>query len=146
MSCLVNTTVLTLLMAVSTAFAQSYICAVDAATGFSYDKVLRQWSSVNFKAVSKYVISRTKDQSSAWKVTETGESIPTTFCKQDFDRDGELRCIGLEEVFLFNRKSMRFMTTNTMGYWNEGSLQNVFPNRNEGSLTPAISIGRCTLL
>lgn len=147
MHLLLNLIVLAQLVAVApSALAQSYVCAVDAATGFAYDKATRQWKSADFKPDSKYVISRTKEQSHAWQVTETGASVPTAFCEKGFTDDGELGCSGLGYEFFFNRKSMRFLKAYMIGYWNEESMRAISPKRREGDDTPALLIGRCTSL
>lgn len=129
------------------AFAQnSYLCAEDMITGFSFDRGTHQWKSAEFRAQAKYIITSSTEPSRKWEVKETGSSFPIGFCEKDFDDDGKLRCKGIGKDFLFNRKSMRFLTTYTVGYWNEDSLRNIAPNRREGDDTPGMAIGRCTVL
>jgi hypothetical protein len=131
---------------VSASAQNSYVCVEDLATGFSFDRSQKQWKSVDFKPNSKYLISRSRDSSRIWEIKEMGSSAPTAFCEKDFSDSGQIRCNGIGKEFLFNRKSLRFLATYTVGFWNEDALRSFVPNRNEGDDTPTLIIGRCNVL
>ncbi len=135
-----------LAFAASASAQSSYLCAEDMITGFSFDRGAHQWKRAEFKAEAKYIVTRSTEPSRKWEVKETGSSFPVAICEKDFDDNGKLRCIGLGKDFLFNRKSMRFLTTYTVGYWNEDALRTIVPARSEGDDTPGMAIGRCTTL
>lgn len=129
------------------ALAQSsYLCAEDMIAGFSFDRGEHRWKRAEFRAEAKYIVTRSTEPSRKWEVNETGSSIPIALCKNDFDEDGKIRCVGFGQDFLFNRKSLRFLKTYTVGYWNEDALRAIVPARSEGDDTPGMAIGRCTAL
>lgn len=133
-------------LAVPASAQNSYLCAEDMITGFSFDRGAHRWQRAEFKAEGKFIIARASEPSRKWEVKETGSSVPVAVCGKDFDEDGKIRCVGIGKDFLFNQKSMRFLTTYTVGYWNENALRAIVPGRNEGDDTPGMAIGRCTAL
>jgi len=90
--------------------------------GFTFDRTARQWRGASFKTDGKFVVTHSKKPSFVWEVKEIGSTYWTLICKKEFSNNGEVHCDGLGGQFFFNRKSMRFLATYTIGYWNEETL------------------------
>ena len=60
--------------------AESYICILDMSTGFRFESQGRSWRNAQFKADSKYIVSRSSHPSNTgkWEVKETGQTIPVS--------------------------------------------------------------------
>jgi hypothetical protein len=123
----------------------SYICIADMATGFSFDKSRRQWSSANFKATGKYIVSKATIGENAWDVKEVGAPIPMSFCKNDFNEFGLLTCDGLFQ-FRMSKNNLRFIRTALIGYWNDDLKGSKGEFLKEGANEPSIEIGKCSPL
>jgi Na+-translocating ferredoxin:NAD+ oxidoreductase RnfG subunit len=122
--------------------SEQYICTADKATGFSYNKSLKQWQSTHFKTDTKYIISMSDNKSLAeFVVRKVGDSEPTIYCKDSFNEAGYLHCEDIT-TFKFNRKNGRYISVNLLGYFN------VIPGLNkitdENSDTPYLEIGKCS--
>ena len=122
------------------ALAEQYLCVVDKAVGFSYDKVTKEWNNTNFNANSKYLISEGDGslKDAVWQITEVGNSFPSIGCKRDFNDYGILLCSDLISDFRFNKRNGRFLHTYPIGYYN------VLPGEDEGTDTPSLEIGKCS--
>ena len=127
--------------------SDQYLCAVDKSTGFRFDEESKEWRHTEFKADSKYVISKPASESpwvgtQAFLVRQIGGSFPVAFCEKDFTEPGFLSCNLMGRIFEFNRISGRFTTANTFGYHNVVPGVNDLTDENAG--TPFISIGKCS--
>lgn len=142
--------VITLLGSVAVAGAAestSYICNGKQAIGFAIDKRTHAWLPTQFNS-RQYVIrvpKRGADQPSGaltavFAVYEVGQSdFGPLFCDEGFNSAGYLRCSGLGDTFLFNRKTLRFEHWLPYGYVDPpGSFWSP-----EGSTTPFIEIDTC---
>jgi len=132
------------LAAASAAVAQnSYVCVAERATGFALDKKTNQWSVTAFKAGTRYVFSRSTYPQYKWEVRVDGGKDPVSWCAEDFNGAGNLICRGLQNMNL-SRKSMRFISTYVMGYWND-VLDDPSPANpaREGMHAPRMEIGKC---
>jgi hypothetical protein len=117
-----------------------YLCVMDKATGFSYDKS-GSWQSTDFKVEEKYLVTpRPKNFSDelipsdvAWLVTAVGEKRPKYFCKEDFNKIGYLSCKGLFSEFKMSRATMRFQSYYGNGYVSDEKMD-----------TPYVAIGKCS--
>lgn len=129
-----------------------YFCTTDLATGFTFNKANKQWTTVSFQETDKYLITRASPAElklgNVWVVKKVGSNSPNFVCPEDFNDRGYLSSKGYSE-FTFNRKNNRFLSSYMIGYvtdaidGNEGTNPIWGP---EGSNTPAIKIGRCSPL
>lgn len=87
--------------------AEQYLCVADKGVGFSYNEQRKQWENAIFNVEdNKYIIS---DHSKytvvfgerAFFVTEIGEEVPMTTCKEGFDELGYLYCTSFGHIFSF---------------------------------------------
>ena len=122
--------------------ADTYLCVVDAMTGFSIDKNTNRWRTTNFTAEKKVLFTRSKSGKVAWEVTEVGSSLPDAVCEKDFNEGGNLFCSGLGEYKL-NKQQLRFLYVYPFGYWDVDNKSDLFK---EGRNTPAMGIGKCSPL
>ena len=58
---------------------EQYLCTADRASGFSFNKVKKEWDHATFKANSKYVVSKPEDGGAAFVVREIGNSSVTAW-------------------------------------------------------------------
>ena len=123
----------------SSAFAQeTYICIADLTTGFAYNKTTKNWFSTNFDVKDqKYVLSQ-KNKLWYWKKVGGPESA-TIECGE-FNKAGFLNCNPFGEILSVNKTNLRFSLTNNVGYVS-GEFLGV-----EGSITPFMTIGKCSPL
>jgi len=131
-------------LATSPALAEddSYLCVAESAVGFSFNKTSRQRERANFKAQSKYVVSKSSEAGKEWEVKKIGQSLGTP-CAGGFDENGFIRCKGLLD-FQMNNKSLRYIVVHPYGYVvKEYPKDGLFE---EGSLTPYLEIGECSPL
>lgn len=124
--------------------ATTYLCVADSATGFAFSPSKKVWSPSQFHVDQKYVISRSKREGVAWEVKSVGEESVPMLCQQDFSSAQLLLCQGFGKEFRFNAKLLRFLYSYEFGYWDEGALKEL--SGPEGSNTPALVIGRCSML
>jgi hypothetical protein len=131
-----------------------FLCIVEQATGFSFDKQSKSWNRTTFAAGEKYVLKRVENGTldgvnqtihggphAAWGVWKFGESLfGTEFCDADVN-NSYLWCRGIESIFNVNLKSGRFLRTYAGAYVSDPSE---FPD--EHADTPVIEIGKCTAL
>ena len=87
-TCAVFVGLLCSLLSVSASASISYLCVTDMDTGFAFDKDRQQWHSVDFRAESKFVVSKTTTGAHAWEVKQVGYEIPFIVCTQDFNELG----------------------------------------------------------
>jgi len=131
-----------------------FLCLVDRATGFAFDKQSKSWKQANFEAGEKYVLKRVKKSSlseteqktagrpdPAWGVWEFGFPYGEAWCSQDVDEYGALWCKGEIELFNVNLRSHRFVRAYTGLYAQDPSQ---FPD--EHADAPVVEIGKCTEL
>jgi hypothetical protein len=132
-----------------------YLCIVDQATGFSFDKKSKLWKPTNFAAGQKYVLKRVPNGAldkynaviaggdhAVWGVWEFGdETFAVAFCADDVISNGYLWCRGGSAVIVnFNLQSLRFQRTYTGFYASDLSVPE------EHADTPVIEIGKCTAI
>jgi hypothetical protein len=97
------------------------------ATGFTLDKIQKQWHSAHFKDNSKYIVSKATTREYArevgeyaWEVKEVGAAMPVAFCKDNFTRAGSLDCRGILAIeFRMNKNNLRFLVSSFIGYWTD---------------------------
>lgn len=142
---LITTTLLILLSPVSHA-EDSYLCVTEKVTGFVYDPSAGDWSPTDFNADRQYIVSRSRAEGVAWQVAQVGEVIPSTLCRDDFSRAGNLSCEGSHQ-FKMNKANRRFLHAYLMGYWSEHSSETRSTGDpylfKEGENTPFVEIGTC---
>jgi hypothetical protein len=106
-----------------------WICLVDYAVGFYWSG--KDWESNNFKTDNKYIVAR-EEPGGPYTIKDSGDSYGGE-CAGPGDY-GFIYCNDFGE-FKFDTKSMRFLKTYTMGY---------FDGRDEEGNTPNIELGKCT--
>jgi hypothetical protein len=124
---------------------ETFLCVADKATGFSFNKVTKEWASTNFRASAKHLITRSKQTDVSWEVKEVGDKSAYTICAKDFNSNGNLICQGFGNEFRFNRNSLRYMNVYLIGYWTDGNPRSSVGGE-EGGNTPSIEIGKCSPL
>jgi len=112
--------------------AESYLCITEHSAGFIYDKNTKEWESAEFKADSKYIVSRSDGDIIPWSVVKHGKNLIMDLCTEDFE-NGYLKC----DKFTMGKENMRFILVNTYGFVIHG---------NEGEDTPNMEIGKCSRL
>jgi hypothetical protein len=124
-----------------TVAAEQYLCVEEMSVGFYYDKTAKQWENTNFKANSKYIISKSEGKSFAFRVTKFEEKDSVADCESSFDKLGFLLCEGLGVFFQFNKNNGRYIRTYLLGYIYVLPQLNV---TDEKSDTPYMEIGKCS--
>jgi hypothetical protein len=122
---------------------ESYLCVTDMITGFAFDKDRQQWHSADFRAESKYLVSKATIASYAWEVKRVGQDHTLIVCREDFNELGLMFCAGMGD-FRMNKHTLRFLYVYPMGYWNTAPA--LAPDRGlrEGADAPHIAIGKCS--
>ena len=123
--------------------AESYLCAVDAVTGF-HSSDGNNWTQVAFEPKRKFVIARSKVPGYVWQVTETGDPFPSSACKEDFSGDS-INCGGINE-FRFNRATLKFTIVSQTDFWiSDQTRKSLGMGSTRGGVV-SLGIGRCTAL
>ena len=133
------------LLSVSASASTSYLCLTDMDTGFAFDKDRQQWHSVDFRAESKYVVSKATTGAHAWEVKQVGYEIPFIVCTQDFNELRLLFCAGIGD-FRMNKHTLRFLYSYPIGYWNTAPEGSPHQGLREGADAPHMAIGKCSPL
>ena len=117
-----------------------YLCLTEKSFGFRYQD--GEWRHVSFKN-QQYLIRPLRNGEYWWGeaiaetmthgIVEIGQQKPDYFCKFN---GAILSCENSPGEFKFSRKTMRFLTTFTHGYWHEEEAGQ--------EMTPSISRGSCT--
>ena len=140
------TTILLILISPVTHAEDSYLCLTEKVTGFVYDKASGDWVSTEFNTERQYIVSRSQAEGAAWQVTQVGEVIPSSLCRSDFTRAGNLSCEGTHK-FKMNKANRRFIHAYLMGYWSDHSGETRTADNpylfKEGENTPFVEIGTC---
>jgi hypothetical protein len=91
-----------------------YLCIVEQATGFSFDKKTKSWKQTNFAPGEKYILKRVENKTlgdtdkgiagsprAEWGVGEFGFYLfGDAFCADDVDDNGYLWCHGsVDNIF-----------------------------------------------
>ena len=134
-----------------------YLCIVEQATGFSFDKKTKSWKQTNFAPGEKYILKRVENKTlgdtdkgiagsprAEWGVWEFGFYLfGDAFCAADVDDNGYLWCHGsVDNVFNISLHSGRFLRTYTGLY----AVDDPSAYSDEHADKPVIEIGKCTAL
>lgn len=137
-------TILIILLALSAPVlaADVYLCKSEHATGFSFNKKTKKWSSAKFETGIKYTIKKTGKKSPRWEVYKFGRKKPVMDCKNSFNKSGHLLCDNLAYDFKLSIDNLRFLHIYKLGYWSDDleASKGLFQ---EGGDTPHMIIGRC---
>ncbi len=112
---------------------QAYICVQNLSTGFSYNSNSKTWERTAFKVDEEKKLL--KKIPSGWKWSNFGSNYGHE-CGE-INNSGFLNCNTLFGELRFNRNTLRFVETYTVGYTD---------GVNSNSNTPNISIGTCSPL
>ena len=127
------------------AFSEQWLCVVDHATGFSYDKETKKWGETSFTTDQKYLISEaTMEKEYHWLITQIGDKSPHYLCEKDFDGGGNLECSAVFGEFKFNKKNGRFLNAGLIGYYGFPGSELSTEIIDEVGDTPALEIGKCS--
>jgi hypothetical protein len=126
--------------AVALADPHAYLCIADQATGFKYDKNLKEWKLAIFHTNNERYILKLKDNQWYWSEFGNPSHEPPQ-CDQ-FNSSGNIKCVltideDIMEIVSFNRNTLRYQFTYVFGYVDPLPMY-------EGSDTPSIEIGRCS--
>ena len=126
-------------------YADTYLCIAEKVTGFIYEETTKNWRSTNFTQKDKWLIKKTDPNDNFVKdfkrvVQQFGNEGNEIYCKEQIDKYGFLYCTGALGTFRFNNKSLRYLYTHVLGYYNTGRPK--YPDK--GSTTPYIEIGTCS--
>ena len=117
----------------------AYICFRDKATGFAYDRNLKEWVITDSKKDRKYIVSRINEIGKTWEVKRIGSDHSLSICMDDFNSAGVLFCDGVIE-FKMNKINLRYILTYDIGYYYSGKGMK---DPDEQSGTPYLEIGKC---
>jgi hypothetical protein len=112
----------------------SYLCVADQVVGFRYSPNQQTWGAASFKADEKYFVKPADVSGDKYSISRLGFRFPVFECDRGFNDAGVIRCTGMGE-FVMSTKTMRFLSSYTIGYFNTGD---------PGADTPALTIGTCT--
>lgn len=124
-------TFLSLVSSLSSA-QQAYVCLANSSTGFSYNSNTRSWDRTNFKTGDEKKLL--KKFSGGWEWSSFGEAS-TQKCGE-INSYGYLNCDILFGTLRFNKNTLRYIETYTVGYL----------DGDKGGDTPSITIGKCSAL
>jgi hypothetical protein len=126
----------------SPALAEQYLCVPDKATGFFYNKNMKEWQTTTLN-VSQFVISPSTDRKFAYRVKDMEEKALPGYCDKDFNEAGILVCETFGGDLRFNKTNGRFLRVFEGAYYTVG-IPGPFKESDEDSGTPMIEIGKCT--
>ena len=129
---------ITFLLSFNVFAQQTYICIADASTGFTFNKTTKNWISTNFNVQNQKFILSQKNELWHWK--QVGVSESGTIECGEFNTAGFLHCSAFGQDLSFNKSNLRFTLSERVGYV-IGERLGV-----EGSLTPYMTIGKCSPL
>lgn len=130
------------LISLNAGASDSYLCVADLTTGFSFDSAKKKWGSAMFRSEKRLVVAKAKQKPYAWEVKEVGDSRPGATCEQDFNEAGNLFCSGVFDL-RFNSRKLRFLYVYPIGYWSDDDKGGL---SREGENTPALAIGKCSVI
>lgn len=130
------------LISLNVGATDSYLCVADLTTGFAFDSAKKQWGSAMFRSEKKLVVAKAKQKPYAWEVKEVGDNRPGATCEQDFNEAGNLFCSGVFDL-RFNSRKLRFLYVYPIGYWSDDEKGGM---SREGANTPALAIGKCSVI
>ncbi|MDP1609538.1 MAG: hypothetical protein Q8M11_00660 [Sulfuritalea sp.] len=130
------------LISLSAGASDSYLCTAELTTGFSFDSAKKKWTNAVFRSEKKLVIAKAKQKPYAWEVKEVGDARPGATCEQDFNEAGNLFCTGIFDI-RFNSRKLKFLYVYPIGYWSDDDKGGM---SREGANTPAMAIGKCSVM
>ena len=137
-----------LLIIISSAHAEEYLCVADMSVGFKFKYETKSWEKTDFEVnKSKYLVRKSKlFPKYAYEVEKVGDVLTQVSCKNDFNEYGYLICDDFWGVieFRFNKNNGRFMLIDTfMGY--TSVLPSINGITDEKSSGQHMEIGKCTI-
>jgi hypothetical protein len=111
---------------------QAYICIANDSTGFSYNAKTNSWGRTGFKVNDEKKLLKRVGQGWEWS------SFGSTFTQKcgEINSYGYLNCDVLFGTLRFNKNTLRYIETYTVGY---------IDGDKDGD-TPNITIGKCSPL
>lgn len=149
---IISIVVLSILIPVSSANAESYLCIEELSVGFNYDKNTRKWKTANFHADDKYIVRRVNkshsmSDSAEWVAQKHGVDSPIPmWCEKDFSEGGMLYCEDFFAAteFKMNKESLRFSRVNNYSYLTSRAGVEKEEESRPDSLS--MTIGKCSRL
>lgn len=146
-----------------------WLCVLDKAAGFAYDKNLKEWKGTTLATKEiKYIVRRSKyndmppsefmaknmnwldnphwNSQFPWAIAEFGQDVGAA-CDNIFNNFGVLFCNnGIENNYILNKSNLQFEEIYAgWGYIYQGHLSEL-PYKSDHPDTPHIAIGKCTPL
>lgn len=111
---------------------QAYICVANDSTGFNYNANTSSWGRAGFKVNDEKKLLKKVGQEWEWS------SFGTTFTHKcgEINSHGYLNCDVIFGTLRFNKNTLRYIETYTVGYI----------DGDKGGNTPSITIGKCSPL
>jgi len=119
---------------------ERYLCVAEQSTGFKFDKSTNSWKSTDFLVENKFIIL--SDEPDLYTIHEFRSEILKVPC--EVFKNGFLNCWISTGRVRFNKKTMRFIHSMSVGYIEEGlEIVEGFTMTAEGN-TPYMEIGTCS--
>jgi hypothetical protein len=126
----------------------------EQAAGFYYKESIGDWESTKFNAESETFLITPVDKESVseyfkkyeYKLKFLGEKLATAYCDNTIDMTllpAVLYCAGKGEEYRFNKKSLRFIKINYVGYYNVLKDGIGVPKTDKESNEPNMVIEKC---
>lgn len=112
---------------------QAYVCVTNNSTGFRYNSNAQMWERAGFNVTDEKRLL--KKIPSGWRWSDFGSQSGHD-CGE-INSFGLLNCNILFGELRFNKNTLRFIETYTVGY---------IDGKNDNKNTPGISIGTCSPL
>lgn len=120
----------------------SYLCLMEATTGFRFDRASKKWIAAEFASEEKFIVRRPIPSD---EVGSTTKWIVKGFDSESWPIEcgglsalGTIFCPGVFQSAEFNPKMLRLIYLSPTGYTSTKGYEV------EGNLTPHVSIGSCT--
>ena len=131
------------LVVTSGAMADSYQCVGEQTTGFAYNQISGDWDRDDSQIQGSYLVSKaqgTEAKQFAYVVTAISDpDLGYATCRNAFDEQGALSCLGLAFNLEMNRATGRMIVIQK-GHFLEGTT-------GENRLNPdsvVAEVGKCT--
>lgn len=104
----------------TTAWADTWLCIANDATGYYYDKDSKSWEQTSFNVEdSKHLVSPEEEMDFAYKVKAIGSESVTAYCTEGPSEYGWLFCEGWSN-FRLNVETLRYTMVTHGSYASAG--------------------------
>ena len=123
----------------------AFHCTVKSTAGFEKKVASKKWEPTLFTFAREYYVTSTgltvpKSKYDAyWIVQSRANSNPSSFCTDKMTRLGSLVCTSGLMYFNMNKKTKRFIATDMMSYFQDGTMDRFV----DGRFPITMAIGTC---